>query len=149
VWVARWHRQAGKYHPFEIVKDGRVIYDGLNPEQGIIPHDMVQLGVERALGQRGFLFRAAAGEAAGFRMEPEAVSDWIESVVEAFQAELREGQPIADDYIREMIANASFEHKRPVFDLSPEQITAIRDSLAALSALWMHTKIGSIAEVAL
>ena len=61
------------------------------PKQGIIPHDMVHFAVESTLLKRGFLSRVRDGEAANFRMVPEAESDGVERLVEVIQGDAWSG----------------------------------------------------------
>lgn len=81
----------GKYDFMDVVRDGAPAERVDCPKQRIIPHDMVHYAVEHTLQTRGFLGRVKEGEAAGFRMQPEATSDGIERLVEVIQGDAWSG----------------------------------------------------------
>ncbi len=57
------------------------------PKQGIIPHDMVHVAVEKVVTGSGSLSRVADGETVAFRMTRQDEAEAIERLVETMQAE--------------------------------------------------------------
>ena len=78
---------SGKVDLMEIMHPGKPPERVECPKQGIIPHDMVHYAVEHTLNVQGFLSRVKEGEAAGFGMKPEALSDSVERLVEVIQGD--------------------------------------------------------------
>jgi hypothetical protein len=135
-----FEKRRDKYDAMFVVRDGR-LEEVPCPKQAPIPHDMFHYAVERVLNVRGFAHRVAAGEAAGFRMAPEAESESVERLVEVMQADTWSGRPDPADAIAlyDTTCQARGDSALPI---GADDIVAIRAEVDRLAALWTATPVG-------
>ena len=133
---------SGKYDRMDIVRNG-VPADGIDcPKQGIIPHDMVHFAVEIILRKRGFIGRVLHGEAATFQMQAEPESDGVERLVEVFQADGWSGWNSSPADMLDLYRVTCDARQCPPFELSIEDIDAVRKKLLELTELWQAVAVG-------
>lgn len=129
-------KRAGKYDTMDVVRPDGSSERIQCPKQGIIPHDMVHYAVEHTLQTRGFLHRVKEGEAATFRMTPEAESDSVERLVEALQGDAWSGGQSSDTEILEMYQVTCSARQCPALDLCPLDVEAVRAAIQSLTKAW-------------
>ena len=112
------------------------------PKQGIIPHDMVHFAVESTLLRRGFLSRVRDGEAAIFRMTPEAESDGVERLVEVIQGDAWSGGNGAAADLLDLYRVTCRARECPPLPVADDDIHAIRRCVDALDAQWQALPVG-------
>lgn len=112
------------------------------PKQGIIPHDMVHHAVEHALNQRGFLGRVRDGEAAAFRMQPDAQSDAVERLVEVFQGDAWSGGHTAPQDLLNMYRVTCAARACAPLDVTLDDLETVRAAIQALDARWQALAVG-------
>lgn len=132
---------SGKFDTMTVVRDGRVEKIDC-PKQGIIPHDMVHYAVEHTLQHRGFLRRVMDGEAATFQMQPEAVSEAVERLVEVFQGDAWSGSGSPAQEMIDLYAVTCAARDCVALKISAEEIDAVRARIASLEARWQVLSIG-------
>ena len=133
----------------EVMRPGKPMERVDCPKQRIIPHDMVHYAVEHTLKVQGFLGRVKEGEAAAFGMEPEALSDSVERLVEVFQGnEWSGGCSSASDIIEMygVTCDARQCHPLPVDEAS---IEGVRAAIADLTRRWEAIPVGGSLKLAL
>ncbi len=141
-------RGAGKFDRLDIVRsDGTTPPPIECPKQGIIPHDMVHFAVEQALAARGYLGAVAAGGDAGYG-RGDASAEAVERLVETIQAEAWSGPADVADLIAlyHVACDARGHAAVPVDEAT---ITAIRASMADLTARWAAVPVGGTMELRL
>ena len=132
---------SGKYDRMT-VRRGAALEEIDCPKQRIIPHDMVHFAVEHTLRKRGFLTRVRDGEAADFRMAPEAESDSVERLVEVFQGDAWSGgDSAAEDMMALYQVTCQARECSPLV-LTHADILAIRDRIRELDQAWQDTAVG-------
>lgn len=129
-----FERREGKYDAMFVERDGGV-EEIACPKQPPIPHDMFHYAIERVLGLRGFLHRAAEGEAAGYRMAPDADSEAVERLVETMQADSWSGRPSPAEVIDLFLTTCAARETAP-FALDVDLIVAIRAEIDRLATEW-------------
>ncbi len=105
------------------------------PKQGIIPHDMVHYAIESSLAHRGFLALVAGGKPAGFATAGGDSEEFIERLVECFQAEMWGGRVPAEDLLTTYLL-ACDAHGHSAEPVSVADVESIRERLDDLSARW-------------
>ena len=135
-----FEKRAGKHDAMLVLRDGTWTETPC-PKQPPIPHDMFHHAVETALSRRGFLHRHVAGEGAGFRMQPEAVSDAPERLVETMQADSWSGRPDPAEVIDLYLTSCAARGNEPLA-LTGEDIIAIRMAIDALAVSWAAVPVG-------
>lgn len=135
-----FERRVGKYDAMLVLRDG-IWSETPCPKQVPIPHDMFHHAVEITLARRGFLHRFAAGEGAGFRMAPEAVSEALERLVETMQADSWSGRPDPAEVIDLYLTTCAARGDEPL-SLTGEDIVAIRVAIDAFAARWDAVPVG-------
>ena len=138
-----WTKRNGKYDRMTVVRD-----DGSQetidcPKQRIIPHEMVHFAVESTLRKRGFMTRVKDGEAANFRMTPNAESDGVERLVEVFQGDAWSGGGTAPAEMLGLYGVTCRERGCPPLAVSLEDIAAIRTRIEELDREWSLLAVGS------
>ena len=133
---------AGKYDRMDVVRDSGEVETVDCPKQGIIPHDMVHYAVEATLRRRGFLGRVAQGEAAGYRMQPEAGSDGIERLVEVFQGDAWSGGGSTPCDMLDLYRVTCEERGCPMLDVSAADVEAVRGMIQVLTSEWNALGVG-------
>jgi len=119
------------------------------PKQGIIPHDMVHYAVEHTLKVQGFLGRVKEGEAAGFGMKPEALSDSVERLVEVFQGdEWSGGNSNASDIMEMYLVTCDARECHPL-PIDAASIEGVRAAIAELTRRWEAIPVGGSLKLAL
>ena len=129
-----FEKRDGKYDAMFVERGGK-LEEIACPKQPPIPHDMFHYAVETTLDKRGFMRRIAGGEGAGFRMAPERVSEAVERLVEAMQADSWSGRPPAQEVVDMFVLTCGARGDEP-FALSPDDVTAIRAEIDRLAAEW-------------
>ena len=105
------------------------------PKQGIIPHDMVHYAVESSLAHRGFLALVADGNPASFATAGGDAEEFIERLVECFQAEMWGGRVPAEDLLATYVL-ACDAHGHSAELVSIADVERIRERLDDLTARW-------------
>lgn len=129
---------SGKYDTMTLLRPDGSTAQVPCPKQGIIPHDMVHFAVERSLQRRGFLQRVKDGEAADFRMAPEAESDAIERLVEAVQGDAWSGGHATEAEVLAMYRLTCEARGCAALALDAP---AIRDAIAELTRAWQAVPV--------
>lgn len=136
-----FEKRAGKYDAMLVTRaDGRV-EEIACPKQPPIPHDMFHYAVETVLEKHGFMSRVAAGEAASFRMGPEAASEAVERLVETMQADAWSGRPDPAEVIDLFHVTCAARGDTP-FPLTVEDVQSIRARIDDLARAWDDVPIG-------
>ena len=138
---------AGKFDQMQTIRPGHSPEVIDCPKQGIIPHDMVHYAVEHTLDVRGFLARVRDGEAAGFQMQGEPLSDAVERLVEVVQGDGWSGgrSPAAD--LIDMYRVTCDARACPMLAIDEADIAAVRATIADLSARWEALPVGGRLEL--
>lgn len=144
-----FRRGPGKYDVLEVARDGAPVECIDCPKQRIIPHDMVHYAVEHTLQARGFLGRVRAGEAAGFRMQPDAQSDAVERLVEVFQGDEWSSGATPPAEMIELYAVTCTARGCPALPVTAADIEAVRSEIARLSRAWAGVPVGGSLELSL
>jgi hypothetical protein len=118
------------------------------PKQGILPHDLLHLVVEAALGVGAFLTRAAAGKMTATTVSDDAALQAVERIVETLQADLWSG-PASDADLLAIYLHACESRSHPPLPLSVAQLRAMRVRVAELGAAWDAVTVGGRLELAL
>ncbi len=134
-------KRPAKFDDLLIERDGRPPERIACPKQGIIPHDMVHLAVERIVAQNGFLARVARGEAATPGMTREADTEAIERLVETMQAEAWSSRDPAfrSGAAEELIAlyeTSCAARFHPCLRITPADVDLIRREIDSLTERW-------------
>jgi hypothetical protein len=129
-----FEKRDGKYDAMFVERAG-VLEEVACPKQRPIPHDMFHYAVEHVLNVRGFFTRAAAGERAGFRMAPEALSEAVERLVETMQADSWSGRPAPAEVIELFHTTCAARGDQPI-EIDEVAITTIRAEIDRLSEAW-------------
>ncbi|MBS0215421.1 MAG: hypothetical protein JSR63_03155 [Proteobacteria bacterium] len=139
----------GKYDKLIVERsDGSV--ESLDcPKQRIIPHDMVHFAVESTLSKRGFMARVKAGEPANFTMQGDPESDGVERLVEVFQGDAWSGGATPFPEMLDLYLVTCQERACSPFDLSIEDMQAIRATVEDLDRQWDQVPIGGSLSVIL
>jgi len=132
--------KTGKYDRLRVIQDGRV-EEIACPKIGGIPHDMVHFAVENTLSKKGFLRRVQNGEGLSFRMAADIESDQMERLVEVMQADAISGYPPAAEMIDMYRVTCDARGVEP-YDVTEQDIAALRAEMARLAVLWMKTEPG-------
>lgn len=132
----------GKLDRMDVVRDGDVRESIECPKQGIIPHDMVHYAVESVLRKRGFVGRVAQGEAATFRMGPEAESDAIERLVEVLQADGWSGWTSSPTDMLDLYAVTCRARGCAPLDRAAGDVEAVRQRILQLTTEWQAVPVG-------
>ena len=119
------------------------------PKQGIIPHDMVHYAVESTLHRRGFLGRVRDGEAAMFRMGPEAESDAVERLVEVIQGDAWSGGTASPGDMLELYRLTCGARQCPPLPVTDDDMLAIRSRVGELDRQWQALPVGQSLELLL
>lgn len=138
---------SGKADRLELHRPGRAVERIECPKQRIIPHDMVHYAVEHTLQARGFLGRVGAGEAASFRMAPEAGSDAVERLVEVFQGDAWSGSTASPAEMIDLYRVTCDARGCPMLAVDAPAIEAVRERIAELSARWSALAVGGSLEL--
>jgi hypothetical protein len=135
-------KNKGKHDRLDVVRDDGGIETIACPKQRIIPHDMVHFAVEHTLQQRGFLRRVHEGDAATFRMQPEANSDAVERLVEVIQGDAWSGgdSPAAD--MIDLYRVTCTERACPMLAVTEADIESVRAHMRELTAAWDAVPVG-------
>ena len=136
-----FEKRTGKYDAMLVMRGGGVIEEVACPKQPPIPHDMFHYAVETVLEKRGFMRRVTEGEAASFRMGPEATSEAVERLVETMQADSWSGRPDPAEVIEMFKVTCAARGNAP-FPLSAQDIVDIRARIDALAAEWEALPVG-------
>lgn len=142
-----FEKRLGKYDALLRHVDGR-LEEIACPKQAPIPHDMFHFAVETVLERAGFAHRYAAGEGVGFRMSYEASAEAVERLVEAMQADCWSGRPDPAEVIALFGVTCEARGDTP-FDVTVDEIIAIRAEIDRLTRLWEATPTGGRLELAL
>lgn len=102
---------------------------------------MFHYAVESVLGKRGFMQRVSDGEAASFRMGPQAASEAVERRVETMQADSWSGRPDPADVI-DLFHTTCAARGDMLFALDTDDIVAIRARIDALASEWETIPVG-------
>ena len=132
---------SGKYDQMRVVKDGMVETIAC-PKQRIIPHDRVHYVVECALRKHGFLGRVRDGEAANFRMAPDAESDGVERLVEVFQGDAWSGGNASPEDMLDLYRVTCIARECPALPVTTDDIVSVRTRISELDAQWQALAIG-------
>jgi hypothetical protein len=89
--LVRFTKTDSKFDKVEFARDGAVLTAIQNPKQGIIPHDLIHLIVERKLGLRGFTQMVFEGQLDPYTMVPDGEAWLSEAMVESIQGMLWSG----------------------------------------------------------
>lgn len=116
------------------------------PKQAPIPHDLFHVAVEQCLGMRGFAHRFAEGEGVGYRMSRVASAESVERLVETMQADCWSGRPAPEDVISLFQITCAARGDEP-FDLTVEDVVALRAEIDRFALQWADLKIGERLEV--
>lgn len=143
----RFTKGGGKTDLMEVVRADGDVEQIDCPKQGIIPHDMVHFAVEDTLHLRGFIGRVAAGEAASFRMEAEAVSDGVERLVEVMQGDGWSGGTTPAAEMIDLYRVTCEARGCPVLPVSESDIIAVRERIAELTQAWAEVPVGGMLEL--
>lgn len=119
------------------------------PKQGIIPHDMVHYAVESTLHRRGFLGRVRDGEAATFRMSPEAKSDAVERLVEVIQGDAWSGGTASPGDMLDLYRRTCGARQCLALPVTDDDILAIRSRVGELDRQWQALPVGQSLELLL
>ena len=132
----------GKYDRLDVVRDNGQVETIACPKQRIIPHDMVHFVVEHTLQERGFLRRVQEGDAATFKMRPEANSDAVERLVEVFQGDAWSGgdSPAAD--MIDLYRVTCTERACPMLAVTEADIESVRSRMRELTTEWNAIPVG-------
>lgn len=140
---------SGKVDLMEVMRPGNPPERVECPKQGIIPHDMVHYAVEQKLKVQGFLGRVKEGEAAGFGMKPEALSDSVERLVEVIQGDAWSGgDSSASDIIEMYRVTCDARECRPL-PVDEASIESVRAAIAELTCRWEAIPVGGSLKLAL
>lgn len=131
-----------KHDTMSVERDGAPAEVIECPKQGILPHDMVHWVVERTLGERGFLSRVVDGEAAAFRMAPDAQSDAVERLVEVVQGDQWSGGTTPAAEMLDLYRVTCHARACPMLDVDEAAIEAVRAEFARLTAEWGAVPVG-------
>ena len=135
-----FEKRNGKYDAM-LVKHGAEWVVTEVPKQLPILHDMFHHAVETTLSRRGFVHRMASGERGGYRMAPDDISEGIERLVETMQADSWSGRPDPADVI-EMFRTTCEARGSAAFDISADDIVAIRSAIDDLAMKWAAVPVG-------
>jgi len=119
------------------------------PKQRILPHDMMHFAVEQVLGVRGFLTRVREGESAAFVMEPEAMTDAVERLVEVFQGDAWSGGQTPSPDMLDLYAVTCSARGCVALPVDEAAIVAVRERIRALTARWDAVPVGGTLELTL
>ena len=103
---------------------------------------MVHVAVKSCLAARGFLGRAAAGEAAGFAMDAATGSDGVERLVEVIQGDAWSGGSATAIELIDLYRVTCAARGCPMPAVDAPTIEAIRARLAALTREWDALPVG-------
>jgi hypothetical protein len=126
----------GKYDRLDVVRDDGHTETIACPKQRIIPHDMVHFAVEHTLQERGFLRRVQEGDAATFKMQPEANSDAVERLVEVFQGDAWSGGDSAAADMIDLYRVTCTERACPMLAVTEADIESVRTHMRELTTAW-------------
>jgi hypothetical protein len=111
------------------------------PKQAPIPHDLFHVAVESVLQRRGFAHRFTDGEGVGYRMTHVAGAEAVERLVETMQADCWSGRPPSEEVIDLFRLTCAARGDQP-FDLSAEDIAALRAAIDEYAARWAALAVG-------
>jgi hypothetical protein len=111
------------------------------PKQGILPHDLLHLIVERRLGVGAFLTRAASGAMTATQTSDDADLQAVERIVETLQADLWSG-PASDAELLAIYTHACNARDHPALPLDVAMLAAIRGEVANVGARWDAVAVG-------
>ena len=133
---------SGKFDLMQVIRPGRPPEVIECPKQGIIPHDMVHYAVEHTLDLRGFLTRVGEGEAAGFQMADDALSDSVERLVEVVQGDQWSGgQSPAQDLLA-MYRVTCDARGCSMLAIDEAAIATVRAAIVDLTGKWNAVPVG-------
>jgi len=132
----------GKYDRMDVVRNCGQVESIDCPKQRIIPHDMVHYVVESVLEKRGFLSRVRDGEAANFRMQPEAESDGVERLVEVFQGDAWSGSTSTPADMIDLYRVTCLARQCPMLEIDASTIEEVRTQMASLTTEWNRLGVG-------
>ena len=140
---------SGKFDLMEVMRPGTSPQRVECPKQRIIPHDMIHYAVEHTLEVHGFLGRVRDGEPAAFGMQPEALSDSVERLVEVFQGdEWSGGNSNASDIIDMYLVTCDARECQPL-PVDADSIEDVRAAIAELTRRWEAIPVGGSLKLAL
>jgi hypothetical protein len=140
---------SGRVDLMEVVRRGKPPERVDCPKQRIIPHDMVHFAAERMLEVQGFLRRVKDGGSASFGMQPEALSDSVERLVEVFQGDAWSGGNSSAPEIIDMYRVTCDARECPALAVDAASIEGVRETISELTQRWDAVPIGGSLKLAL
>lgn len=140
-----FEKRAGKSS--RLIRERNGVVEKLDaPSQAPILHDMFHAAVEGVLARRGFAHRYADGEGVGYRMDALAGSESVERLVEVMQADSWSGRPDPEEVI-DLFKVTCAARGDASFDITRDEIIAIRARIDQLTAQWADTPVGGTLHV--